>query len=79
MGAWSGDSKTDVASMSGGDFRSNEISCTVEEDSTFKIEFLHGEDAVTILRDSAPLLAGEVIDAAPVSYTHLTLPTRCSV
>ncbi|MCH2060158.1 MAG: NADP-dependent isocitrate dehydrogenase [Verrucomicrobiales bacterium] len=71
MGAWSGDSKTDVASMSGGDFRSNEISCTVEEDSTFKIEFLHGEDAVTILRDSASLLAGEVIDAALMSKKAL--------
>jgi len=71
MGAWSGDSRTDVASMSGGDFRSNEISCTVEEDSTFKIEFLHGEDAVTILRDSAPLLAGEVIDATLMSKKAL--------
>ena len=71
MGAWSGDSRTDVASMSGGDFRSNEISCTVEEDSTFKIEFLHGEDAVTILRDAAPLLAGEVIDATLMSKKAL--------
>jgi len=71
MGAWSGDSKTDVVSMSDGDFRSNEISCTVEEESTFKIEYLDREDAVTILRDFAPLLAGEVIDATRMSKKAL--------
>lgn len=71
MGAWSGDSKTDVASMSDGDFRSNEISCTIEEESTFKIEYVDKEDTVTVLRDFAPLLAGEVIDASLMSKKAL--------
>jgi len=71
MGSWSGDSKTDVASMSDGDFRSNEISCTVEEESTFKIEYVDREDVVTILRDFAPLLVGEVIDATLMSKKAL--------
>ena len=71
MGAWSGDSKTDVASMSDGDFRSNEISCTIEEESTFKIEYVDKEDVVTVLRDFAPLLAGEVIDASLMSKKAL--------
>ena len=71
MGAWSGDSKTDVASMSDGDFRSNEISCTIEEESTFKIEYVDKEDVVTVLRDFAPLLADEVIDASLMSKKAL--------
>ncbi len=71
MGAWSGDSKTDVASMSDGDFRSNEISCTIGEESTFKIEYVDKEDVVTVLRDFAPLLAGEVIDASLMSKKAL--------
>ncbi len=71
MGAWSGDSKTDVASMSDGDFRSNEISCTIEEESTFKIEYVDKEDVVTVLRDFAPLLVGEVIDASLMSKKAL--------
>ena len=34
MGAWTSDSKTHVASMSGGDFKSNEKSVTISNDGT---------------------------------------------
>ena len=63
MGTWSKDSQTDVASMSEGDFRHNEVSITLDKEGTFKIEFVDQEGSVTLLRDVAPLLAGDVIDA----------------
>ncbi|MCP4846780.1 MAG: NADP-dependent isocitrate dehydrogenase [Verrucomicrobiaceae bacterium] len=63
MGVWSKDSKTDVISMSDGDFRANEASITLEQEDTCKIEFVDQEGGVTPLKNSAPLLAGEVIDA----------------
>src|SRR6056297_3529764 len=46
MGDWSADSKTRVASMSGGDFCSNEESATLDGDATAKI-VLEGGNAKT--------------------------------
>lgn len=63
MGAWSKESKTNVATMSGDDFASNEKSVTVDEATNFKIEFIAEDGTVTTLKEAAPLLAGEVIDA----------------
>lgn len=64
MGAWSADSKTNVAHMTGDDFRSTEKSAVVERDGALRIE-LHGDDgATTVLRESVPVLAGEVVDAS---------------
>ena len=63
MGAWSKDSKTNVATMGENDFASNEQSVTIEDATEFKIEFVATDGTVTTLKDSAPLLAGEVIDA----------------
>src|SRR5207247_8095182 len=40
MGAWAGDSKTHVAHMSRGDFRSNEKSTTIAEATDARIEFV---------------------------------------
>ncbi|MDB4491518.1 NADP-dependent isocitrate dehydrogenase [bacterium] len=63
MGAWSSDSKTDVASMDADDFRSNEQSVTVDAAGEFKIEFVDKAGNVTALKDAAPLLEGEILDA----------------
>ncbi|MFC7338570.1 NADP-dependent isocitrate dehydrogenase [Haloferula chungangensis] len=63
MGAWSKDSKTKVATMGENDFASNEKSVTLEEATTFKIEFVAEDGSVTTLKDSAPLLEGEILDA----------------
>jgi isocitrate dehydrogenase len=63
MGAWSPDSKTNVATMGENDFASNEKSVTVEKATEFRIEFVAEDGSVTVLKDRAPLLAGEVIDA----------------
>jgi isocitrate dehydrogenase len=64
MGAWSPDSKTHVATMDGGDFRSTERSATVAEPTDVRIEHVAADGMVTVLKESTPLLAGEVIDAS---------------
>jgi isocitrate dehydrogenase len=64
MGAWSSESKSHVSTMSEGDFRSTEKSVTAAAAGTFRIEHVDGAGTVTVLRPDAPLLAGEVIDAA---------------
>ncbi|WP_298153683.1 NADP-dependent isocitrate dehydrogenase [Flavobacterium sp.] len=71
MGAWSADSKTHVSSMSEGDFYGSEQSLTVKNANTFKIEFTGEDGSKKILKDSAPLLAGEVIDSAVLSINKL--------
>lgn len=71
MGAWSGDSKTHVSSMSGGDFFSNEKSVTLPAATTARIEFVDGSGAVTVLKDKLALLAGEVIDGTYLSKKAL--------
>ena len=72
MGEWSPDSKTHVATMSGGDFRSNEKSVTMAEATEARIEFVAKDGAVTVLKKSMPLLAGEVVDATFMSKKALT-------
>ncbi len=71
MGAWSADSKTHVASMSEGDFYGSEKSMTVDNANTFKIEFTAKDGSTKLLKDSAPLLKGEVIDTAVLSVNKL--------
>ncbi|MBE9531593.1 MAG: NADP-dependent isocitrate dehydrogenase, partial [Proteobacteria bacterium] len=72
MGAWSTDSKSHVSSMSSGDFASNEKSTTMDAASDAKIEFVDCDGNVTVLKESTPLLAGEVIDATKMSKKALT-------
>ena len=72
MGAWSSDSKSHVATMSGGDFSSNEKSTTIGAATEAKIEYVAADGSVTVLKDSLPLLAGEVIDATKMSKKALT-------
>jgi isocitrate dehydrogenase len=62
MGAWSPDSKTNVATMGQHDFRSNEASVVIEADDTLRIEHVAADGTVTVLKDSLPVLAGEVVD-----------------
>ncbi|GAA2218064.1 NADP-dependent isocitrate dehydrogenase [Promicromonospora sukumoe] len=63
MGAWSADSKTNVATMGHDDFFSNEKSVVVEADDTLRIEHVAADGTVTVLKESLPVLAGEVVDA----------------
>ncbi|MCP4993225.1 MAG: NADP-dependent isocitrate dehydrogenase [Gammaproteobacteria bacterium] len=72
MGAWSPDSKSHVATMSSGDFASNEKSTTMAEANDVKIEFVGEDGQVTVLKESTPLEAGEVVDATFMSKSALT-------
>jgi isocitrate dehydrogenase len=64
MGEWSKDSKSHVSTMSGGDFRSTERSVTLEKDDDLRIEYVAGDGAATVLKDSIPVKQGEIVDAA---------------
>ncbi|MBZ4015757.1 NADP-dependent isocitrate dehydrogenase [Streptomyces purpurogeneiscleroticus] len=64
MGAWSADSKTNVAHMTGDDFRSTEKSVVIAEDGALRIELVGDDGSTTVLRESVPVLAGEVVDAS---------------
>ncbi|MCW2808302.1 MAG: isocitrate dehydrogenase [Marmoricola sp.] len=61
MGAWSPDSKTNVAHMQGDDFRANEQSVVVEKEGTLRIELVT-DDGTEVLKESVPVEAGEVVD-----------------
>ena len=64
MGQWSSDCKTHVASMSEGDFFGSEIATTLPTATQVKIELVASDGTVTILKETLPLQAGEIIDAA---------------
>ena len=63
MGAWSPDSKTQVATMGRDDFFSNEKSLTLPAATTVKIEFVPAVGSPVVLKDGLKLQAGEVFDA----------------
>ena len=63
MGDWSKDSKTHVATMSDGDFRSTEQSVTLEADDELRIEHVAEDGTVTVLKE-VPVVAGEIVDGA---------------
>ena len=68
MGAWSSDSKTHVATMSKGDFKSNEKSITILAATSVKIELhVDNKTETTVLKEKVDLLAGEIIDATVMS------------
>jgi isocitrate dehydrogenase len=64
MGAWSPDSRSHVATMDGGDFRSTERSVTVGDADDVRIDLVRDDGATEVLKASTPLEPGEIIDAA---------------
>ncbi|ARX82222.1 isocitrate dehydrogenase [Streptomyces alboflavus] len=71
MGAWTGDSKTNVATMAENDFRSTEKSVVIEKAGALKIELVGDDGSTTVLRESVPVLAGEVVDASVMRVAAL--------
>ncbi|MFH9075737.1 NADP-dependent isocitrate dehydrogenase [Streptomyces alboflavus] len=71
MGAWTGDSKTNVATMGENDFRSTEKSVVIEKAGALKIELVGDNGSTTVLRESVPVLAGEVVDASVMRVAAL--------
>ncbi len=71
MGSWSADSKSHVATMSSGDFCSNERSVTIADATTVRIEHVAADGTTSVLKAEFPLLAGEIIDATLMSKRAL--------
>jgi isocitrate dehydrogenase len=71
MGAWSADSKSHVSSMEEGDFYGSEQSATLSAATTVRVEHVATNGAVTVLKDSVTLQAGEIIDASTMSQAKL--------
>jgi len=71
MGAWAPDSKTHVSTMGEHDFRSNEQSITSEADDDLRVELVATDGHVTVLKESIPVRAGEVVDATFMSARAL--------
>jgi len=71
MGAWSPESRTNVAHMDGGDFRSTEQSAVMAEDGALTVELVATDGSATALRAPIPVLAGEVVDAAVMRVADL--------
>lgn len=71
MGEWKADSKTAVAHMNDGDFFGTETSTTVENEGKFRIVFYGNDGTEKVLKDFAPLKAGEVIDSSVMNISAL--------
>ncbi|MCB0403091.1 MAG: NADP-dependent isocitrate dehydrogenase [Flavobacteriales bacterium] len=71
MGAWSADSKTHVASMPASDFYGSEKSVTINQPTHVQIRFVGDDGATTVLKESTPLLAGEIADSSVMSMHAL--------
>ncbi|WP_242419745.1 NADP-dependent isocitrate dehydrogenase, partial [Frankia sp. CpI1-P] len=71
MGAWSSESKTNVATMGADDFRSTEKSVILPADDTLRIELAGDDGSTTVLLPALPVLAGEVVDAAVLRVAAL--------
>ena len=70
-GEWPADSRTHVATMSGGDFFHNEKSITLPSGTMAKIEHVSKNGDVKVLMESLPLLAGEILDSTFMSRNAL--------
>ncbi|MBX2848638.1 MAG: NADP-dependent isocitrate dehydrogenase [Acidiferrobacterales bacterium] len=71
MGEWKSDSKSHVATMNGGDFRSSERSMTIADACSVKIEFTDNNGNKSVKQAGLKLLEGEVIDAMFMSKKAL--------
>lgn len=71
MGAWSADSKTHVATMSHGDFKSNEKSLTIPSATDIQIVLNSDSGEKKVLKEKLSLQDGEIIDATIMSKKAL--------
>ena len=71
MGAWSGESKSCVATMSGGDFKSNEKSLTLKKGRNLRIEWSNPEGEQKVLKAEVHIEKGSIIDASLMEKKNL--------
>ncbi len=70
MGKWSADSASHVSTMGKGDFATNEKSVTIAKAGNVKIQLV-GANGTTVLKESVPVLEGEIIDGTYMSKKAL--------
>ncbi len=71
MGKWSQASRTHVSHMHAGDFYASEKCLTLDKACDVRIEFVAKNGDVTVLKESIPLLEGEIIDSMFMSKKEL--------
>lgn len=71
MGKWESSSRTRVATMGKHDFASNEQSVVLDKDDVLTIRLRTDEGDTQVLKESLPVLEGEVVDATFMSVRHL--------
>ncbi len=71
MGPWSKNTQSHIVTMSHGDFRNNEKSVTISKAGNVKIILNSNVGSEIILKESVPVLAGEIIDATVMSKKAL--------
>jgi len=72
MGAWSADSKTNVATMGVDDFASNEKSVVIDADKKISIRFVGEDGEVKVLKKPFDVLKDEVIDGTVLHVAALS-------
>ena len=71
LGAWTADSKAEVAFMSSGDFYGNEKSVVMGGAGELKIELVAKDGTVKVLKDKLKVSAGEIVDGTFMSKNAL--------
>ena len=71
LGAWTADSKAEVAHMTSGDFYGNEKSVIMDEAIGFRIEFAGKDGTTTVLKDKLTTEKGEILDGTFMSCKAL--------
>ena len=71
MGAWSAESRTRVAHMSGNDFYGNEQSAVMATAGTLRIEHVAADGQVTVLKETVKVQAAEIIGTSFMSASAL--------
>ena len=71
MGEWTASSKTHVAHMQEGDFYSNEKSVEIFQATDMKIVHVATNGNETVLKESTPLIAGEIVDSTVMNRAAL--------
>jgi len=71
MGAWTAESKSHVAHMTEGDFFGTEKAITMDKADSLTIRHVDVNGEQTILKESVPVLAGEIFDTSAMSLAAL--------
>jgi len=71
MGKWTKNSRSQVASMTAGDFRNNEKSVTIKNAGAVKIVLTKSDGSKQVLKDKIAVQDGEIIDSSVMSKKAL--------